>query len=458
MPDNKISKAVEKQRAFFNSHKTKDINFRLESLRKLRKAVIENEENILDALNKDLRKPKFEAYAAEVGLFLEEIRGHIKKLKKWAKPKKVKTPFLHFPAKSYIYPEPYGVVLIIAPWNYPFLLLMIPLIGAISAGNCVVLKPADYSKNTSNIIEKIIKSVFPPEYITVFKGGRDVNKALLEEKYDYICFTGSPYLGRIVMEKASKNLTPITLELGGKSPCIVDKDVDIDLTARRIAWGKYLNAGQTCICPDYLFVHKDVRDDLIESLKKYINKFYGENKKESNDFCRIINEKHFDRLLNLMKKGEICIGGSGNKKDKYIEPTIIKNIKPADPIMQEEIFGPIIPIMDFTDINEVIDYIISNPKPLAFYYFTKDNKKQEELIRKVPFGGGSINDTLVHASTPYLPFGGVGNSGMGSYHGKSTFDTFTHYKSVLKKSTKIDVPVRYPPYEGKMKMLKMFLK
>jgi aldehyde dehydrogenase (NAD+) len=450
-----IPAIIQKQKEFFNSHTTKDVKFRLDALERLREAVIDNEQNIYDALHEDLGKSSFESYASEVEIFLEEIRMHIKKLKSWSNPKKVKSPIAYFPAKSLIYPEPYGIVLIIAPWNYPFLLLMDPLIGAISAGNCVVLKPADYSRNTSDIIDHIIKDTFNEEYIAVVRGGREVNEALLNEKYDYIFFTGSPSLGRLVMEKASKNLTPITLELGGKSPCIVDKDANIKLAAKRITWGKYFNTGQTCVCPDYLFVHEDVKDKFINEMKKNIELFYSKNINESNDYGRIINEKHFDRLSKLIDKNKLFFGGDFDKKTKYISPTILLDVNPDDPVMKEEIFGPIAPVMTFKALDEVVTFINSNPKPLALYYF---GGQKNSIINNVSFGGGCINDTLVHVASPYLPFGGVGNSGMGSYHGKNTFDTFTHYKSVLKNSNLIDMPFRYPPYKNKLKLIKMFIK
>ena len=453
-----VSKAIEKQKKFFYTHKTKDINFRLQSLKKLRKAILENENKIAEALRKDLGKSKFESYETEIGIILEELNIHIKNLTKWTKPKKVKTTLAHFPCTSYIYPEPYGVILIIAPWNYPFQLLIAPLIGAVSSGNCVILKPSNYSINTTNLIDKIIKNNFPLEYITLFKGGREVNQALIKQKYDYIFFTGSPTLGKIVMEAASKNLTPVTLELGGKSPCIVDKDADINLAAKRIAWGKFLNAGQTCVAPDYLFLHKDVKDRFLESIKKHIINFFSSSQEKSNDFGRIINEKHFDRLSKLMEHGNIIFGGKKDKKKKYISPTIIDDISSKDPIMQEEIFGPLLPVMEFENLDEVIDFVNSNPKPLALYYFGNNKKKQLNIINKTSFGSGSINDTVIQVANPYMPFGGVGNSGMGYYHGKSSFDTFTHYKSILKKSNLIDIPVRYSPYKGKIGFLKIFLK
>jgi len=458
MDNNLISKTVGKQRLFFQTQKTKDINFRLENLKKLRDNVLKNEEYIYEALYKDFGKSSFETYTSELGIFLEEINYHIKNLKKWSKPLKVATPFAFFPAKSYIYPEPYGVVLIISPWNYPFLLLMNPLVGAISSGNCAILKPADYSKNTSIIIKKIINDSFSPEYISIFTGGRDVNKELLKEKYDYIFFTGSPSLAKEIMAEASKNLTPLTLELGGKSPCIIDENTDIKTTALRSVWGKFFNCGQTCVAPDYFFVNKNIKNEFIELLKKSITLYYGVEPKNSPDYPRIINEKHFDRLVSLINKSQVVFGGDFNKNDKYISPTIIDNVKSEDAIMQEEIFGPIIPILEYTEISEVIDFINSRPKPLALYFFSKDKQMIKRVLKEVSFGGGTINDVIIHAGSKHLPFGGVGNSGMGSYHGKKSFDTFTHYKSIVKNIFFPDIKLRYPPYKNKLKIAKLFIK
>jgi len=453
-----VSKAIEKQRHFFNTHQTKEIRVRKDSLKELRHAILEHEKNIADALYLDLRKSTFESYETEIGLSLLELRIHLKNLTKWAKPKKVKTPLAHFLSKSIIYPEPYGVVLIIAPWNYPFQLLINPLIGAISAGNCVVLKPSEYAKYTADVIEQIIRKHFSPEYIALFKGGKEVSDALIHEPVDYIFFTGSPKTGKIVMNAASKNLTPVTLELGGKSPCIVHRDANINLAAKRIVWGKFLNAGQTCVAPDYLFVHQEIKRELLESMKKYIIQFFGSEPEKCEHFPRIINEKHFDRLARLMEDGKIYFGGNKERSRKFISPTIIDTVSAEDPIMQEEIFGPLLPVMEFEQLDEVIHFVNSRPKPLALYFFSTDRKNQLEIVKKTSSGGMCINDTLVHFANPYLPFGGVGNSGMGCYHGKSSFDTFTHYRAIAKKSNLLDVPVRYAPYKGKMKFLKMFLR
>lgn len=455
---NEIKKLIDKQREYFRKGITLDIDFRINKLKVLRKAIIENESLILKALKEDLNKSDFEGYETEIGIVLDEIRYIIKNLKSWAKPKKVKTPLTQFISTSYIYPEPYGITLIIAPWNYPFQLVMAPLIGSISAGNCSIIKPSEYAPHTSKIISKIISDNFEEEFIAVVEGGIEVNKALLKEKFDYIFFTGSVNVGKIVMEAASRHLTPVTLELGGKSPCIVDEDADIDLAAKRIVWGKFLNAGQTCVAPDYLYLHKNIKDYFIKSAIKYIKEFFGENPLKSEDYPRIINIKHFNRLKNLLKEGDILYGGDFDEEKLYIAPTIIDNITWEDSVMQEEIFGPILPLLVFEELDEVIETVNTHPKPLALYYFSNDKEKQKRVISEISFGGGCINDTIVHLATPYLPFGGVGNSGMGSYHGKASFDTFSHKKSVLKKSNLIDIPLRYPPYKGKIKLLRKILK
>ena len=449
---------IQKQREFFNTNNTKDLTFRTEQLCKLRKAIKEYEEEILDALATDLNKSRFEAYMTEIGMVLEEIRFVLKHFKSWAKPKKVKTPLTQFPAKSRIYSEPYGVVLIMSPWNYPFQLTISPLVGAIAAGNCAILKPSNYSPKTSEVIAKIIEKTFPPEYISVVLGGREANQDLLEQKFDYIFFTGGTNVGRIVMEAASKHLTPISLELGGKSPCIVDESANIDLAAKRIVWGKFINAGQTCVAPDYLLVHKKIKDKLLEAIKKYINKFFSNALKEDYQFPKIITERHFKRLLGLMDSGNVFYGGKSDSKTNRIEPTIIDDVNWDSPIMQEEIFGPILPVIEFTDLNEVIKLINSRPKPLALYFFTTNKASENLILKSISYGGGCINDTIVHLATSHLPFGGVGESGMGNYHGKASFETFSHKKSVMKKSNRLDIPLRYPPFKDNLKVLKKFMK
>ena len=440
---------------FFNTGTTFDVKFRLQALKKLQQNIKDNEDEILDALQKDLNKSHFEGYETEMGLVYEELRKTIKNLPKWVKKKTKPTPIIHFLSSSYVYPEPYGNVLIMSPWNYPFQLTMIPLIGAIAAGNTVVVKPSEYSFNTAEIIEKLITSSFEEKHVNIVRGGRQANQSLLEQKFDYIFFTGSPSVGKFVMESASKYLTPITLELGGKSPCIVDETADIKLSAKRIVWGKFLNSGQTCIAPDYLIVHKSVKDELVKYINYYVEEFYGKTPETCDYYPKIINEKHFERLQGLMKDGNILIGGRVNTQTRQIAPTIIDNITLDSPIMKEEIFGPLFPILTFNEFGEVHNIVASNPKPLAFYLFTTNNKIINECVKYLSFGGGCINDTVMHIANSNLPFGGVGNSGMGQYHSKLTFDTFTHYKAVLKKYNIVDIPMRYPPFNNKLKLLKM---
>ncbi|EPY2285603.1 aldehyde dehydrogenase [Clostridium sporogenes] len=453
-----IRDMLKKQKSFFEKGYTKDINFRIEALKKLKHNIKMNENNIFKALKIDLNKSEFETFITEIGIVYDEINGAIKNIKKWSKPKKVKTPITNFLASSYIYNEPYGVALIMAPWNYPFQLIMAPLVGAISAGNCVLLKPSELAVETEQIIVKIIKETFSDEYIGVVTGGVKESEALLKEKFDYIFYTGGINVGKIVMRAAAEHLIPITLELGGKSPCIVDKDANIDFAARRIAWGKFLNAGQTCVAPDYLVVHRNIKEKLISSIENYIIEFFGENVFESEEYPRIINERHFKRLEGYLKEGKIVFGGKTDISNLYIEPTIIEGINLKNRIMEEEIFGPIFPVIEFEDIDEVIDIVKNNPKPLALYYFSEDKEKQEFIIKNISFGGGCINDTIMHLSTSTLPFGGVGNSGMGNYHGRASFETFSHKKSILKKSNLIDIKIRYAPFKGKINLAKKLFK
>ncbi|KEJ02224.1 aldehyde dehydrogenase [Clostridium botulinum] len=453
-----IRNILEKQKSFFDKGYTKDINFRIEALKKLKHNIKINENNIFKALKIDLNKSEFETFITEIGIVYDEINGAIKNIKKWSKPKKVKTPITNFLASSYIYNEPYGVALIMSPWNYPFQLIMAPLVGAISAGNCVLLKPSELAIETEKIIVKIIKDTFSDEYIGVITGGIEESTALLKEKFDYIFYTGGINVGKIVMRAAAEHLTPITLELGGKSPCIVDKDANIDLAARRIAWGKFLNAGQTCVAPDYLVVHRNIKEKLISSIENYILEFFGENTFESEDYPRIINERHFKRLEGYLKEGKIVSGGNTDINNLYIEPTIIEGINFENRIMEEEIFGPIFPVIEFENIDKVIDIVKNNPKPLALYYFSENKEKQEFIIKNISFGGGCINDTIMHLSTSTLPFGGVGSSGIGGYHGRASFDTFSHKKSILKKSDLIDVKIRYAPFKGKINLAKRLFK
>ncbi|MCR1949595.1 MULTISPECIES: aldehyde dehydrogenase [unclassified Clostridium] len=456
----KILNIFNNQKEFFYSNKTKDINFRINNLKKLKNIIKENEKDIMDALYKDLRKSNFESYATEIGLVYDELNLHIKNLRKWSKRERKKSPIVHFPAKSYIYKDPYGVTLIIGPFNYPFQLVIAPLIGAISAGNCAIIKPSENTQNTALLLEKIINENFDEHYISVVNplGGKDTVSYLLDLKFDYIFFTGSVRVGKIVMEKASKNLIPVTLELGGKSPCIVDDSAKLDLAAKRIVWGKFLNAGQTCVAPDYILVQKDVKEKLLLELKKELLLQFGTDIKSSSDFPRIVNKHSLLRLKNYLNDGEIYFGGSVDEKDLYLEPTILTNIKENNLIMEEEIFGPILPILEYSNLDEALSYVINKDKPLALYYFSEDSTSIEKVLSSTTSGGVTINDTIIHVASSYLPFGGVGPSGMGAYHGKASFDIFTHKKSVIKRGTFIEFPIKFAPYNNKIKLLKKVMK
>lgn len=442
------------QRAYFGKGECKDVNFRIAQLKKLYQWICEHEQEIMDALYQDLNKSPFEAYATEIGIVKEEIKYTLKHLRKWAAPKRVRTPITQFPSKSFIYPEPYGVVLIMSPWNYPFQLTIAPLAGAICAGNCAVVKPSAYSPATTRLMAGMIKELFSEEYIAVVEGGREANQALLDEKFDYIFFTGSVNVGKYVMEKASAHLTPVSLELGGKSPCIVDETADIKLAAKRIVWGKFLNSGQTCVAPDYILVQRSVKDKLIKQIGKCIRKMYGKDALANEEYPKMINEKHFDRVLGLMEGAHIVSGGESDRARLKIAPTILDQVNWESAVMQEEIFGPLLPVLTFYDIKEVIQMVNARPSPLALYYFTKDKRREGKVLKHISYGGGCINDTVVHLATSHMPFGGVGNSGMGGYHGKDSFDTFTHRKSIMKKSLLIDVPIRYAPFKNKLALLK----
>ena len=453
-----IAEMLKAHRTFFESGKTLDVGFRREHLKRLKKALFRYENKLYDAFWADLHKSKFEVFGTEIGMVSKEINLHLKKLGKWTRPTSVLTDILNFYATSRIYHEPYGVVLIMSPWNYPLQLALSPLVGAVSAGNCVMLKPANYSKNVSEVIRELISETFEPEYISVMTGGRDVNRAILDERFDYIFFTGSPRLGKVVMGKAAEHLTPVTLELGGKSPCIVAPDADINVAAQRICFGKFLNAGQTCVAPDHLFVHVDVKRQLLNELRKCIQRFYGDDPEKSPDFGRIINGGQFSRLENLMHSaGTVIHGGRTNRETRYIEPTLIDGITPLDPIMGEEIFGPLLPILDYTRLEDVITTVKSGEKPLALYFFSGSRGPLEKLLSATSSGGGCVNDTIMHTLNPRLPFGGVGNSGMGSYHGKFSFDTFSHHRSILRKTTLFNPPLAYPPYGNKSRHIRRLL-
>ena len=452
-----ITSKVAKIKNFFSLNETKNISYRIDSLKRLKKIIKLKEEEIFDALNEDLEKSNFESYITEISLVLKEIDYHIRHLKRWAKPEKRRLPLVLFPSCGKIIKEPYGVVLIIAPWNYPFQLLFNPLIAAISAGNCAVLKTSPYAPATAKVMETIIKESFPENYVTIIHGNREVNQLLLAQRFDYIFFTGSPTLGKVVMEAAAKNLTPVTLELGGKSPCIVDYDANLPLAARRIVWGKTMNAGQTCIAPDYLFVHKKIKTDFVFEIEKALIEMFGEKMEESPDYPRIISSIAMQRLLTYLKSGDIVLGGNYNEDDYFLSLTILENVAEDSPVMRDEIFGPILPLFEFETIDEVISFVNKREKPLALYYFSKNKKSIKRVLSETSSGGVCINDTLIHAGTHTLPFGGVGNSGMGRYHGKYGFDTFSHLKSVVTSSSKIDFKVKYPPYKEKLAKFKRFI-
>ncbi|GAB1770156.1 aldehyde dehydrogenase [Priestia aryabhattai] len=433
---NNYQELTKKQLSFFNSGKTKDVAFRIETLKKLRELVVRHEDDILKAVKADLNKPEMEAKRAEVGLVLSEIDFAVENLAEWASPKEVETPSTHAGAKSYIYQDPYGLALVIAPWNYPFQLAVSPVVGAIAAGNCVVLKPSELTPHTSSLLAKMFNENFPEEYLTVVEGEVETSTALLKENFDYIFFTGSTMVGKIVAEAAAKHLTPVTLELGGKSPTIVHEDANIEEAAKRIARGKFANAGQTCVAPDYILVQRNVKDELLANLKQVVTNTYGEDVSQNLDFPHVVSEKHFDRLNSFLTNGDIVFGGKTDRSRLFIEPTVLDNISWEDNVMQDEIFGPILPVIVYDEISEVIQAIVKRPKPLALYLFSEDEAVQDHILNSVSFGGGSINDTINHMTSHYLPFGGVGDSGMGAYHGKASFDTFSHAKSILKRSNK----------------------
>ena len=459
MNQNDIHKLIEKQRAYFYSNETLNIEKRIHALKKLKTCIQKNEAEIATALEADLGKSNFESYMCETGLVLSEISYMLKHIRRFTREKRVHTPLSQFHSRSFTKPGPYGVVLIMSPWNYPFLLSLDPLIDAIAAGNTVILKPSAYSPNTSKLIEKMIRECFSPEMVAVVTGGRAENTSLLEEHFDYIFFTGGIAVGKLVMEKAARWLTPVTLELGGKSPCIIDQTADLPLAAKRLAFGKYLNAGQTCVAPDYVLVHRDVHDGLLALLAGEIAAFYGSDPLACPDYGRIVNEKHFHRLMGLMDSGRVVCGGTGSAETLQIAPTVLADVSPDSPVMSEEIFGPVLPVLAYESLDEAVAFVNARPKPLALYLFTTDKAAERRVLRDCSFGGGCINDTIIHLATSDMGFGGVGESGMGSYHGKLSFDTFTHYKSIVKKSNRLDLPVRYQPYtKEKERMLRRVLK
>ncbi len=455
----KIEKIVERQREFFRTDKTKDLRFRLEALERLEASIKLHEEELNRALKKDLNKSVLESYMTEVGMTLAELSYVKKHLPLWNMKRYVATPLAQFYASSYTVAEPYGVVLVMAPWNYPFMLSMEPLIGAIAAGNCCVVKPSAYAPAVSAVIQTVVREAFPGKYVAVVEGGRKENTELLDQRFDYIFFTGGVTVGKLVMEKASRNLTPVTLELGGKSPCIVTQHAKLSLAAKRLVFGKFLNSGQTCVAPDYALVDERVKEKFLSCLVYWIEKMMGKEPLENPDYPRMINEKHYQRVLGLVKGEKISCGGYGNPQTLQITPTILEDVSWDAPVMQEEIFGPVLPVITYRTLDEAIKKVREREKPLALYLFTEDGKEQREVQKSLSFGGGCINDTIIHLATSRMGFGGVGNSGMGSYHGKESFETFSHRKSIVKKSTWMDLPFRYMPYtKTKEKLIRLFLR
>ncbi|EJQ09232.1 MULTISPECIES: aldehyde dehydrogenase [Bacillus] len=453
-----ISSIVNKQKQYFYNGYTRSIETRKNNLKKLYDGIQRFEEEIFQALKLDLNKSAHESFTTEVGYVLKEISFQLKHMSSWSKPKRVRTALTHFGSKGKVVPEPYGVTLIIAPWNYPFQLAIAPLVGALAAGNTVVLKPSELTPNVSNVLTRMIEELFPEELVSVVEGGVEESTALLKEPFDYIFFTGSVGVGKVVMEAAAKNLTPLTLELGGKSPCIVHKDAKLDVTARRIVWGKFLNAGQTCVAPDYMYVHSSVKEQLIEALRHEITEQYGKEPLQNDNYVRIVSDRHFERLCTFLQDGKQVIGGSYKKETLHIEPTVLTNVTWQSAVMEDEIFGPILPIIEYDKLEDVIETIQQHPKPLALYVFSEDRKVQEQVTNNIPYGGGCINDVVYHLATPYLPFGGVGSSGLGGYHGEQSFRTFSHYKSILSQSTAFDMKIRYSSTKSALKFIRKLLK
>ncbi|CAM4413879.1 aldehyde dehydrogenase [Paenibacillus typhae] len=458
--EHSISRLLAGHRDYFDSGVTKDPGFRIRQLQKLKDAIRSYETRIIEALHQDLHKGEFEAYATEIGFTLESISYMMKHLRRWAKPVRVKSPLHMFPSKSLILSEPYGTVLIIGPFNYPFQLLIEPLIGAMAAGNCAVLKPSESTPAVSAVIEDMINETFEPGYIRVVQGEKETTNLLIHAKFDYIFFTGSVPVGKIVMEAAAKQLVPVTLELGGKSPVIVDKSANLETAAKRIVWGKLINAGQTCIAPDYMLVHSEVAGRLIELMKQQITAFYGEDARKSPDYGRIVNDRQLQRIAGLIDRdrSKVIMGGTVDAGDLYIEPTLLYPANWSDALMEDEIFGPVLPILTFDRLEEAISSIKQRPKPLALYLFTEDKQVEQKVLDNVSFGGGCVNDTISHVASSRLPFGGVGHSGIGGYHGKHSFDLFSHRKSVVKRSAKVDPGIVYPPYGNKINLVRRLLK
>lgn len=458
MNETEYKSLVEGQRAFFNSRKTLDYKFRLSTLKHLKRLIVTNEARLFEALRIDLGKPAFEAYASETGMILQELNLLIRNLGKWMQPRKVYSPLVHFISRSYYHYEPYGVVLIISPWNYPFQLLFNPLIGAVAAGNCVLAKPSQHASRTSEVVIDLINHNFSPEHIHLIRGGKETNQIILNEKYDYIFFTGSTDVGKQVMKAAANTLTPISLEMGGKCPVVVTEDANIPLSARRILWGKILNAGQSCVAPDYILVQKKVKAQLISELQSCMKDFFGTDPEQSPDYCRIINAANLDRLNRYLPGSQIICGGISTPETRYFSPTLVEGMNPDHPVLKEEIFGPVLPVIEYQELEEAIRFITARSRPLALYIFSNSKAKRKEIIQRTQSGAVCINETVVYFINPYLPFGGVGKSGMGRYHGRYSFETFSYRRSFMYKSNLIDLPVRYPPYRNKLNIIRYFIR
>lgn len=455
-----VQQILESQRAYFRSGATLPVDVRIAALRKLHAAIQRRERDIAAALHADLGKSDFEGFMCEIGLTLTEISYMIKHVRGFASEHRVRTPLAQVPSRSYRKPTPYGNVLIMSPWNYPFLLTVGPLVDAIAAGNTAIVKPSAYSPATSALIADLLAECFASEYVAVVQGGRKENAQLLEQRYDFIFFTGGETVGKMVLRHAAENLTPVVLELGGKSPCVVDETANIDLAARRIVFGKYLNCGQTCVAPDFVLCHESVKDQFVRSVRKEIVRQFGEDPLANADYGRIVNEKHFDRLLGLIDGGKVVHGGESSRNALQIAPTVMDDVAWDDAIMQEEIFGPIMPILSFDSFDDVYELLADRPKPLALYLFSGDKQRIREATARLRYGGGCINDVVIHLATSEMPFGGVGESGMGCYHGKQGFEAFSHTKSIVDKKTWLDLPMRYQPYNRSVygKLLKLFLR
>jgi aldehyde dehydrogenase (NAD+) len=457
MTPEQIHEIIARHRAFFNTGRTKDLSFRTEQLRRLKQAVAAKEHALLRALAQDLGKPAFEAYSGDVAISMNEIDHALRHLHSWAAPQKVRTPLAHFPARCAVAPEPYGVALIIGPWNFPVQLVLVPLASALAAGNCAIVKPSPLAPATTALIRKIVEGCLPADLVTVIEGGAETAQALLEERFDHVFFTGGTATGRHVMQAAAKHLTPVTLELGGKNPCIVDADIDLDTAARRITWGKFYNAGQSCVAVDHVLVDRRVKDRLLERIVAAVRVFYGKDPAHSPDFGRIVNAEHVDRLARLLSCGQIVTGGSFDRERRYVAPTVIDGIRGDEPIMDDEIFGPLLPVMTYDRLEEALSYLERRPRPLALYVFSRDRGFQERVLSRTSSGGACVNDTTIHFAVPGLPFGGVGDSGMGRYHGRAGFDAFSNERSIVRNGFLLDVLLRYPPYRDRLKILRKLL-